>query len=225
VTALRASRPRNLDSYPRQGTWDFFFKASRQALWPIDIPIRWIVGEPSPGIERLGREFDNSPACSVEAKTEWLYTSSYNLQICVHSLHRYRLTFLTSFTNNPIIKLYAGNIFNPFYQLHKPGMFLNKRHTTFNNNNNNNNNNAHTSECSNVKIQNVFHERKKNITFSTNCKYRTGATLYTLETWFLRYVIVKTLHKVYNKYNNNDNNNNNKNIQFCVAGKCFLPWV
>jgi hypothetical protein len=72
-----------------------------------------------------------------------------HLQICVHNLHGYKLTFLTCFINNPIIKLCAGNIFNSFYQLHKPGMFLNKRHTTFNNNNNN----THTSECTNVKIQ------------------------------------------------------------------------
>jgi hypothetical protein len=35
----------------------------------------------------------------------------------------------------------------------------------------------------NVKVQNIFHGRN-NITFSTNCKYITAATLYTLETWF-----------------------------------------
>jgi len=42
------------------------------------------------------------------------------------------------------------------------------------NNNNNNNNN-------NVKVQNIFHGRNNN-TCSTNCKYRTAAILYTLET-------------------------------------------
>jgi hypothetical protein len=35
----------------------------------------------------------------------------------------------------------------------------------------------------NVKVQNIFHGRN-NITRSTDCKYRTAATLYTVETWF-----------------------------------------
>jgi len=39
-------------------------------------------------------------------------------------------------------------------------------------------------EGANVKVQNTFHGRN-NITCSTNCKYRTAATLYTLETWFV----------------------------------------
>jgi len=43
-----------------------------------------------------------------------------------------------------------------------------------NNNNNNNDNNKH----------NVFHGRN-NITCSTNSKYRTAATQYTLEIWFV----------------------------------------
>jgi hypothetical protein len=37
----------------------------------------------------------------------------------------------------------------------------------------------------NVKIQNMFH-RRNNIACSTNCKYRTAATLYALETWGFR---------------------------------------
>jgi hypothetical protein len=40
---------------------------------------------------------------------------------------------------------------------------------------------THTSESSRVKVQNIFH-MQSNITCSTNCKYRTAATLYTLET-------------------------------------------
>ena len=43
---------------------------------------------------------------------------------------------------------------------------------------------THTAESANVKAQNIFHGRN-NITCSTNCKYRTAATLYTLETWFV----------------------------------------
>ena len=46
---------------------------------------------------------------------------------------------------------------------------------------NNNNNNA---ESTNVKVKNIFHGWN-NVTFSTNCEYRTAATLYTPETWFV----------------------------------------
>ena len=37
---------------------------------------------------------------------------------------------------------------------------------------------------SNVKVQNIFHGRN-NIMCSINCKYRTAATLYTPEIWFV----------------------------------------
>ena len=40
---------------------------------------------------------------------------------------------------------------------------------------------THTTESANVKVQNIFHGRNY-ITCSTYCKYRTVATLYTLET-------------------------------------------
>jgi len=39
-------------------------------------------------------------------------------------------------------------------------------------------------ESANVKVNNTFH-RLNNITCSTDCKYRTAATLHTLETWFV----------------------------------------
>jgi len=39
-------------------------------------------------------------------------------------------------------------------------------------------------ESANVKVQNIFH-MQSNITCSTNSKYRTAATLYILETWFV----------------------------------------
>ena len=42
---------------------------------------------------------------------------------------------------------------------------------------------THTAGSANVKVQNIFHGRN-NITSSTDCEYRTAATLYTLETWF-----------------------------------------
>jgi hypothetical protein len=41
-----------------------------------------------------------------------------------------------------------------------------------------------TSESTKVKVQNIFN-KCNNITFSINCKYRTAATLYKLETWFV----------------------------------------
>ena len=43
---------------------------------------------------------------------------------------------------------------------------------------------THTAGCPNVTIQNIFHGRN-NITCSTNYKYRTAATLCTLEIWFI----------------------------------------
>jgi len=41
-----------------------------------------------------------------------------------------------------------------------------------------------TAGSANVKVQNIFHVRN-NITCSTNCKYRTAATLYNLEKRFV----------------------------------------
>ena len=41
-----------------------------------------------------------------------------------------------------------------------------------------------TAGSANVKVQNMFYGRN-NITFSADCKYRTAATLYTVETWFV----------------------------------------
>jgi len=35
-----------------------------------------------------------------------------------------------------------------------------------------------------IKVPNIFHGRS-DITFSTNCKYRTAETLYTLKTWLV----------------------------------------
>jgi hypothetical protein len=43
---------------------------------------------------------------------------------------------------------------------------------------------THTLESVNVKIQNIFNTRN-NISCSTNCKYRTAATLYIPEIWFV----------------------------------------
>jgi len=42
---------------------------------------------------------------------------------------------------------------------------------------------THTRESANAKVPNIIQGRS-NITCSTNCNYRTAATLYTLEKWF-----------------------------------------
>jgi hypothetical protein len=41
-----------------------------------------------------------------------------------------------------------------------------------------------TKESANIKVKNIFHGQN-NITCSTNCKYRTAATLHTIETWLV----------------------------------------
>jgi hypothetical protein len=50
-----------------------------------------------------------------------------------------------------------------------------------------------------------------NITCSTNCKYRTAAKLYALETWFVPGIIVNTLHIGDDDDDDDDNNDNNNN--------------
>jgi len=92
---------------------------------------------------------------------------------------------------------------------------------------------THTTASANVKVQNIFHGRN-NITCSTNCKYRTAATLYTLETLIcFRYIIVNTLHKGNNKggggggggggdddddhhHHHHHHHHNNNNTKACV---------
>jgi hypothetical protein len=65
-------------------------------------------------------------------------------------------------------------------------------------------------KSNNAKEQNIFHGRN-NITCSTNCKYRTAATLYTLETCFFKYIIANTSHKGDNMDDDDDDDNNNNN--------------
>jgi len=43
---------------------------------------------------------------------------------------------------------------------------------------------THTTESADAKVQNIFHGQNS-ITCGTNCKHRTPATVYTLETWFV----------------------------------------
>jgi hypothetical protein len=43
---------------------------------------------------------------------------------------------------------------------------------------------THTAGSTDINVQNILHGRN-NITRSTNCKYKTAATLYTVETLFV----------------------------------------
>jgi hypothetical protein len=62
------------------------------------------------------------------------------------------------------------------------------------NNNNNNNTYIHVMGSATVTVQNIILGRS-NITCSTNCKYRTAATLYPINMGCFRYIIVNALHK------------------------------
>ena len=44
---------------------------------------------------------------------------------------------------------------------------------------------VHTSESTDVKVQNRFNMGSNIACIAINCNYRTAATLYTLETWFV----------------------------------------
>jgi len=63
---------------------------------------------------------------------------------------------------------------------------------------------THTSEITNVKVQDIFNQRN-NITCGTNCQYITAATLSTLETGLFQVyrIIVNTVHKCDNTFYNN----------------------
>jgi hypothetical protein len=53
----------------RRGPGIFLFTtAFRTALGPAQFPIQWIIGAPSLGIKRPGREADHSPTSSAEIK-------------------------------------------------------------------------------------------------------------------------------------------------------------
>ena len=79
---------------------------------------------------------------------------------------------------------------------------------------------AHTTKSANVKVQNVFHGRN-NITCSTNCKYRTAAPLYTLDTcfFFQVYIAIDRQHECDNKDDNN--------MGFREVGSvwCWENWI
>ena len=62
---------------------------------------------------------------------------------------------------------------------------------------------THTAGSTTVKVQNIFHWRN-NITCSTSCNHRRGATLYeyAVESWFVSGIQLYTLPTGDNKDNN-----------------------
>jgi hypothetical protein len=43
----------------------------------IESPIRWVTGDLSQGLKRLGREADDSPPITAEVKNTWVYTFTH----------------------------------------------------------------------------------------------------------------------------------------------------
>jgi len=75
---------------------------------------------------------------------------------------------------------------------------------------------THTAEYVNVRVQNIFYGQN-NLTCSTNCKYRTAATLHNLETWFVSGIIVNTLHNIDNKDDDDNDDDNDKTLTSSIV--------
>jgi hypothetical protein len=98
--------------------------------------------------------------------------------------------------------------------------------------------NSHIGHCTltagsaDVKVQNILN-MGINITCSTNCKYRTAATLCTVETWFVSSVYnckycINMITNNYNDDDDDDNNNNNNNdnsrpVALCAVVQYDIP--
>jgi hypothetical protein len=53
-----------------------FNTASRLALGPTQLPIKWVLGALSLGVKQLGCEADHSTPSRAEVKDTWSYTST-----------------------------------------------------------------------------------------------------------------------------------------------------
>jgi hypothetical protein len=58
-----------------------FSISSRPTLGSTKPPVQWVLGAPSPGVKRQGREADYSPATSANVKKTWIYTSTPRIQL------------------------------------------------------------------------------------------------------------------------------------------------
>jgi hypothetical protein len=84
----RGSRVR----FPGRGMMGILFTtASRTALGPTQLPILWVPGALSLGVELLGSESDHSPPSSAEVK-EWSYTSTPQYAFMAWCLVKQRAT-------------------------------------------------------------------------------------------------------------------------------------
>jgi hypothetical protein len=64
-----------------------------------------------------------------------------------------------------------------------------------------------------------------NIKCSIKFKYGIVSKLYTLETWFFRYIIVNTLHTIDKKYNSNNTAWLDAVKTDTLVGYCAEVWV
>jgi hypothetical protein len=53
-----------------------FTNASRPALGPTKLPMKWVPVALTPGVKRPGYKADNSPPSSAKIKNVWSYTSA-----------------------------------------------------------------------------------------------------------------------------------------------------
>lgn len=61
----------------KQGQQIFLFsQPSRPALGHTQLPVEWIQGVISPGVERSSLQSDHSPQSAVEVRNDWSYTST-----------------------------------------------------------------------------------------------------------------------------------------------------
>jgi hypothetical protein len=95
----------------------------------------------------------------------------------------------------PVIRGVTGTISKSLKQLHKQHTRNKKKKKKVNIGHW-----THTMASANAKVRNILH-RQKNITCSINYYYRTAATIYSAETWF-----VNTLYKGDNKDDDDDDN-------------------
>jgi hypothetical protein len=68
VSTAMGYRPYGWDLIPNKDKIFLFSTASRQTLWPTQIPIQWVLGAISPGVKQLGYEADHSPPSSAKGK-------------------------------------------------------------------------------------------------------------------------------------------------------------
>jgi hypothetical protein len=80
-----------------------FSKTSRLALVPTQLPIQWVLGALSPGVNWLRYEIDHCPPSTAKVKNEWSCTSAP--LVCPRDAYRDNFTFLSFTGDNSYLKL------------------------------------------------------------------------------------------------------------------------